>query len=169
MTLTGLQTVSQGKIQLDGGTLTDTSGITLGASSNNGFITGFGTIAAAISHSGSGSGSTIVASGGTLDITGNVGSSTNGLQIASGATLRLDGTVASGDVVTFNSTATGTVLDLTSSSISGNPLGGFSGTIAGLNVGSSTTTSTTNEIDLASIAPAALRRRASMRRPMSSR
>src|SRR5579862_4366829 len=50
VTLTSVQTVSGGKIQLDGGTLTDASGITLGSSTSNGFITGSGTIAAAISH-----------------------------------------------------------------------------------------------------------------------
>ena len=89
--------------------------------------------------------------GGLLDLTGNVAASATGLQIDSGATLELDGTVATGAEATFESTTTGTTLELNET----NNLANFSGTIAGLNVGSSTTTPT-NEIDLANIAPTSI-------------
>jgi hypothetical protein len=88
LTLTGSQTISLGKIKLDGGTLTDTAGITLGGGSNSGTMTGFGTIAAAVPLGGSGTASSITATGGTLEVTGAVtGIST--LAIGSGATDRL--------------------------------------------------------------------------------
>jgi ABC-type iron transport system FetAB ATPase subunit len=71
---------------------------------------------------------------------------------ASNAILQFDGSVAAGDVVTFLG-GTGTVA-LSSSTISGNELGGFAGTIAGLAV--ATGTGPTNEIDLANIAKASI-------------
>ena len=84
----------------------------------------------------------------TLPVTPRTG--VTGFQIESGSTLEFASSVtsvASSDTVTFESANTGTILDLTSSSISGNELGGFAGTIAGLNAGSTAT----NEIDLSSI------------------
>jgi hypothetical protein len=72
------------------------------------------------------------------------------MQIGDGPTtvLQIDGTVAAGNAVRFLGDA-GT-LELTN--FSSGVLQGFSGTIAGLNVGSSPTVPT-NEIDLAGIAP----------------
>ena len=96
---------------------------------------GTSTVAASTTLSGTG---TIIAGAGTLDLQGAM-SSTLALQIAAGSTLQLDAnatTISNG--VTFNSAASGT-LDLT------NPTA-FSGTITGLNVGSSKSTAT-NQID----------------------
>jgi hypothetical protein len=72
------------------------------------------------------------------------------MQIGDGPTtvLQIDGTVAAGNAVRFLGDA-GT-LELTN--FSSGVLQGFSGTIAGLNFGSSPTVPT-NEIDLAGIAP----------------
>src|SRR5262249_17533720 len=76
LTLNGAQTIAGGRIQLDGGTLTDTSGITV----SSGVLSGSGKVAAAVTASGSG---VIRASGGTLDITGT---------LTGGAALQIDST-----------------------------------------------------------------------------
>jgi hypothetical protein len=113
LTINAAQSVSSGTIQLDGGTLTDSSGIIFGgnSSASNGFLTGIGTVAANLSlAAGSTStGSTITAKGnGTLDLTGTVGS---GLVLAldpSGSTLKIDGTAVSGGAInTASQTALG--------------------------------------------------------------
>ena len=133
-------------IAMSGGTLSATGGIS-NTSTNASAISGYGTITGAISGTG-----VVQANGGILDITSNPATGVTGLEIESGATLEFASSVtsvAASDTVTFESGNTGTILDLSSSSISGNELGGFAGTIAGLTVGSDG--APTNEIDLSAI------------------
>src|SRR5262249_19090775 len=128
LTITAAQTVSLGKIQLDGGTLTDTSGIVLGSSTNNGSIQGSGKVAAHITHGGTGTASMITGNGGTLEVTGTV-TSMNTLRVGStsGDKLQLDG-ASSATTVTFLGTSggtlqTGSTLTVTSAmAVSGNTL-----------------------------------------------
>ena len=107
-----------------------------------------GTLVGSLSGAG-----TVEASGGTLDITGNItASGVTGLKIDDDnatTTLRLDGTVASGNTISFLGT-TG-VLALTNFSnadTSNATLPGFSGTVAGLTVSSTTSAPSGNYIDL---------------------
>jgi hypothetical protein len=89
LTVTAAETLSAGLLQMDGGTLGDSSGVVLGAGTSNGSISGSGKIAAAVTRGGTGTGSSIAAGGGTLEITGAVGSATAAmglLGIGSGAT-----------------------------------------------------------------------------------
>ncbi len=139
----GTVMVTAGTITIAGGTLSTTGGISLSGGAS---LNGTGTLAGTIAGAG-----TYQASGGTLHIESAVLASATGLQIANdgAAILELDSTVASGAAITFAGAA-GT-LDLTD--ISGNLLQGFSGTIAGLNVGNSATVPT-NQIDLAGLATA---------------
>ena len=98
LTINGAQNVSSANIVMAGGTITDTSGITLGGTPNtaNGTISGFGTVAADLSRSGTGSADTVTASGGTLDLTGTFGA---------GLVAKIDSTKAS-SVLKFDGTAT---------------------------------------------------------------
>ena len=105
LTLTGQQIVSQGKIQLAGGTLADVSGIVLGSSSNAGTLTGFGTVNADLTKGGSSANNTITASGhGTLDLTGTIGS---------GLILTIDATAA--NTLKIDSTSTIAPVSITNS------------------------------------------------------
>jgi len=138
----GTVTVTAGNIAIGGGTLSATNGLSVASGST---ISGVGTLIGTIAGAGK-----YQALGGTLRLESAVLSSATGLQIANSASiLELDSTVASGAAITFAGAA-GT-LDLTD--ISGNLLQGFSGTIAGLNVGTSATVPT-NQIDLAGLATA---------------
>jgi hypothetical protein len=107
-------------------------------------VSGTGTINGAGSVSGTG---VIRASGGTLTINSAVAASTTGLQIAStaGSQLTLGNTVGAGSVITFQG-ANQTTLRLTN--FSSQVLQGFSGQIAGLQVGASNVTPL-NKIQLA--------------------
>src|SRR6185437_9571033 len=84
LTISAAQTATAGTIQMDGGTLTDASGLTI---TSPAVLTGEGTIAANIAASTG----TITATGGTLEITGTVTTATL-LRIGtvSGDTLKLD-------------------------------------------------------------------------------
>jgi hypothetical protein len=139
----GTVTVTSGAISISGGTLSATNGFSVSA---NGEILGSGTLIGTIAGAGR-----YAALNGTLQIESAVLASATGLAVEFGLhdVLELDSTVASGAVITFLF-STGT-LDLTD--ISGNVLQGFSGTIAGLNVGTSATVPT-NQIDLAGLATA---------------
>ena len=64
LTLTGAQTLANGKIQLDGGTLNDSSGLVIGSGA---VLSGVGTVTAALSGTG-----TIKAGVGTLTLSGTV-------------------------------------------------------------------------------------------------
>ena len=77
LTIGAAETVTGGKILLDGGTLIDASGIAFGnTSGQNGFLSGFGIVEANLTRLGSAP-STITASGGTLDLTGTFDSGFN--------------------------------------------------------------------------------------------
>ena len=110
LTLTGAQTVSGGQIKLDGGTLIASSGITLGSGTSNGTITGFGKISAAVSHGGTGTASSIMATGGTLEVTGAV-AGVNTLVIGSGATDKLLLDAATSATAVSFAGSTGTLRD----------------------------------------------------------
>jgi len=145
LTISAAESITNGTISLSGGSLTDASGLTIG---NGALLTGFGTVAANITAT---SGA-ITASGGTLRLTGTVTGGTP-LTIAANAILSLENT-PTGGTVTFNSSSSG-VLRLTGTTVDNNQrLAGFDDTIAGLNVGSSTTP--TNYIDLSGIASSAI-------------
>ena len=64
LTITGAEKVTNGTIKLDGGTLTDSSGVTIGSGAT---FTGFGTVVSTLAGSG-----TVTASGGTLKMTSGV-------------------------------------------------------------------------------------------------
>src|SRR5271155_568338 len=98
LTIGAAQNVTAGTIQLDGGSLSDASGITVGTTTTGGAITGSGTIAVNLNRSGTSAADTITASGGTLDLTGTVGAATAGLALGinANAILEIANTVASG-------------------------------------------------------------------------
>ena len=129
LTISASENITSGHIQLDGGTLTDTSGITL---SSGATLSGKGTVSAPLSGGG-----TITASGGVLEFQNAVDSSTaSAFQIAnvSGADLRFDGNVGSigatpvHPTISFNG-ANG-LLDLSHTT-----LGNFQGIIANFGSG----------------------------------
>lgn len=128
LTIGAAETISNGNIQLDGGTLTDTdvSGITFGSGAT---LSGNGTLFAALSGGG-----TITANGGTLEFKNAVDSSaSSAFQIAnvSGSDLQFDSTVGTGGInptVAFNG-ANG-VLDLSHTT-----LGNFDGVVANFGTG----------------------------------
>ncbi|MEK9283021.1 Ig-like domain-containing protein [Bradyrhizobium sp. ISRA442] len=97
LTLTAAESITNGKIQLDGGTLTDASGLTIGASAT---LIGSGTVAANIA---AGTG-TITASGGVLNLNGTVASG-NAFTIASASasTLKFSGTSTMATAVSITS------------------------------------------------------------------
>lgn len=121
LTISASESITGGHIQLDGGTLADASGITLGAGAT---LSGMGTVSAPVSGGG-----TITASGGTLVFQGAVDSSAaSAFQIANvpGADLQFDGNVGTSSVdptISFNG-ANG-LLDLSRTT-----LANFKGTIA---------------------------------------
>lgn len=127
LTLTAAENVTNGKIQLDGGTLTDLSGLTLNGGAN---LTGFGMIGTGTAIDGIG---TIIASGGTLDIRGTVDSGNlTAFTIANvaGSDLKFESAVGTASVhptVSFSG-STG-ILDLT------NQISNFKGTVAGFTTG----------------------------------
>jgi Hint domain len=73
LTIGAGESVISGVIKLDGGTLTDASGISFGSGATNGTLNGFGVVAANLTRIGSGAFDTITASGGTLEVTGTFG------------------------------------------------------------------------------------------------
>ncbi|MGH9548015.1 MAG: DUF4347 domain-containing protein, partial [Terriglobales bacterium] len=121
LTINASESVTSGHIQLDGGSLTDPSGMTLGGGAT---LSGKGTVSAPLSGGG-----TITASGGILEFQSAVDSSTaSTFKIANvaGADLQFDGTVGTASIhptISFNG-ANG-LLDLSHTS-----LGNFQGIIA---------------------------------------
>ena len=103
LTIGAAQNVTQGTIKIDGGTLTDTSGITLGTLATNGAITGSGTIAANLARSGTGLADTITASGGTLVLTGTVSSGLSlAIASATASDLLLAATATAANAIAMN-------------------------------------------------------------------
>jgi hypothetical protein len=103
----------------------------------DGVLTGFGNIQGIFAGTGA-----VTASGGTFELVNGIVSTTNTFDIGTAASsiLRLDSTVASGAAIDFNGASSG-VLQIEDDT-------GFSGTIAGLNVGTSATAPTGNYIDV---------------------
>ena len=93
LTIDSVQTVVAGTIQLDGGTLIDTSGIVLGNDTVAGTIHGSGTILTPVTTGGTASGNAITAIGGTLSLIGSIGSAvTLAIGTASATTLQIGNT-----------------------------------------------------------------------------
>ncbi len=101
LTIGVTQNVNLGTIKLDGGTLTDASGISLGAApGGTGKLSGFGTVAANLTKfTGSGA-NTIIASGGTLDLTGTFGAGLVAV-INPGSDLKFDNTATSSAAISM--------------------------------------------------------------------
>ncbi|MCI4678011.1 Hint domain-containing protein [Rhodoblastus acidophilus] len=127
LTLSAAESVTNGAIRIDGGTLTDMSGLTIGAGAS---LTGTGTVNGPITGAG-----TITASGGALTLSGQVDTSgtSSSLVIEDGATLQLTSTTDVGlpgvnPTLTF--TGNGGLFIDTAASVGGLHLGlifGFSG------------------------------------------
>jgi hypothetical protein len=110
LTINAAESVALGQIQMAGGQLSDASGITLGTSLGQaGFITGFGTVAAAIgTMDGSGTNS-VTATGGTLDLTAAFANTTSSLTLAidtaAGSTLKIDAAISVTPAIAINNPA----------------------------------------------------------------
>ncbi len=131
------ETITNGTIQLDGGSLSDSNGLGIGAGAT---LTGTGTVSAG-SISGAG---TVIASGGVLNLKSALSAAGTHFIIGptSGSVLELSNS-ASGSTFTFAGAA-GT-LEL--ADIGSGVVRGFSSTIAGLKVGASGAVPT-NDIDI---------------------
>ena len=114
LTISAAESITNGKIQLDGGTLTDASGLTIGSGAT---LTGSGTVVAPVDGAGA-----VTASGGTLEFTGTIDSTTaSAFHIANAANsvLKFDGVVGTASIhptITFDGGLG--VLDLTSDALS---------------------------------------------------
>jgi Hint domain len=96
LTISTAESITNGKIQLDGGTLTDAAGLTVGTLAT---LTGSGTVAANI---GAGTG-TITASNGVLNLTGSVTSGPSfAIGTASASTLLFSGTATASNPISIN-------------------------------------------------------------------
>ena len=95
LTINAAENVNNGRIQLDGGALTDALGMVIGSAA---LLTGKGTVSAPLSGTG-----TVMASGGTLDLTGTVSS---GLALKIDTTahsdLKLDGAAATTSAIAIS-------------------------------------------------------------------
>jgi hypothetical protein len=156
LTLPFLETMNNGTIKLDGGTLEATGGVigTLGTIVPGAPGIGVTLIGKGIVNGGTISGSGVVeGQGGVLTVTNNVTSSTILLEADStpSSVLALDGTVASG--IKFDYLNTGNVFSggLLLGNATARSLFETGGTIVGMHVGSSAT-ATTDYIDIAGVA-----------------
>ena len=148
LTLTFFETMTNGTIKLDGGTLNATAdGLIVGSGAK---VFGQGVVNGAIS----GNGGVVEGTGGILNISDNVTSSTILLEADSAASsvLALDGTVASG--INFDYLNTGGVFSggLLLGNVTAQTSFETGGTIVGMHVGSSAI-APTDFIDIASAAP----------------
>lgn len=140
LTINAAESITNGTIRLDGGSLTDSSGLTIGS---GGTLIGSGTVNSTLNASTG----TVRASGGVLDLVSNVATSSGlifNIGTTTGSVLEFGGSVGSGNTVTFVSgNANPTALELTN-------LGGFSGTVSGLEIesGGATTVAGENYINV---------------------
>jgi cytoskeletal protein CcmA (bactofilin family) len=96
LTIGAAESISNGKIQLDGGTLTDASGLAVGSGAS---VVGAGTMAAALSGIGA-----VTASGGTLDLTKTVSSGPSlGINTTVASDLKIDGTAVAASAIPISS------------------------------------------------------------------
>ena len=103
VTITAAENISNGTLQMAGGTLTDGSGIILGPSRATGTLTGFGTVNANLSPSGSGT-PEILATGGTLDLSGTVASGlVLAINVSAPADLKIDGSATASTAIAITS------------------------------------------------------------------
>jgi Ca2+-binding RTX toxin-like protein len=147
LTLTGLQVVTNGTVRMDGGSLSDSSGLIIDTAAT---LTGKGLITASTAVSGDG---VVKASGGVLELCSNLTASTTtfGVDTVAGSVLRVDGAV--GALTTLRFLGGSGVIEL--ADIAGGILQGFSGRIAGLGV-SGNAGVPTNAIDLQATATKAV-------------
>ena len=155
LTLPSSETMNNGTIKFDGGTLNATGGLigtrntVLGVVGSGVTLIGKGVVNGAISGGG-----VVEGQGGVLTVSNNVTSSTILLEAdsAPSSVLALDGTVASG--ISFDYLNTGGVLSggLLLGNTTARTSFENSGTIVGMNVGSSAT-ATTDFIDIAGVVP----------------
>jgi hypothetical protein len=122
------ESITNGTIKLDGGSLTDTTGFTIGAGAK---LIGTGTVTGPISGSG-----TITASGGNLTLTGSITSSGTAasLVVGNGSTLTLTSTYGigtSGPAPTLTFQGTGDVFQAVNAQYYAISLGTISGFVAG--------------------------------------
>ncbi|MBO0884492.1 MAG: hypothetical protein J2P17_29995, partial [Mycobacterium sp.] len=103
VTFTATEKVVNGTVQMAGGTLTDASGINLGSQTASGTLSGFGTVAAAISRSGTGVANLVTAIGGLLDLKGNVTGIGLAIDALAPARLMLEGTVSTPTAIAISS------------------------------------------------------------------
>ncbi len=145
LTISAAESITNGKILMAGGSLTDTSGLTAGTGST---LIGSGNVNGPVAGAG-----IIEANGGTLILGGGAITATT-LEVANASTaiLDLNDNSISGGTITFLG-ANGTLL-LGASDFSSQTLTGFSDKIAGLNVGTNTTP--TNEVNLRGVTEASV-------------
>ena len=149
LTMSGLDLVTNGTIVMDGGTLSDTAGIIIDTAAT---LTGRGLVSAGTALTGDGA---IRASGGVLelanDLTAAAFGTGFGVDTVAGSVLKVDGAVAS--AVTIGFLGASGVLEL--ADVVGGALQGFSGHVAGLNVGASASVAT-NRINIQAAASSAV-------------
>jgi hypothetical protein len=128
LTIVPAETLANGNIEMAGGTLDDTNGLVI----NSGILSGFGTIDSSTAISGTGG--AVTASGGTLELGAALGNSlSQAISIAGSSVLQLDGSAGTGNTFTF---------DAASGSLNSTSGVGITDTVAGMNVGTSSTTPT---------------------------
>ena len=143
LTIGAAQHVTRGKIKLDGGSILDlgVGGISFGTGTSSGSLSGFGIVAAdALTRSGSGTADTITATGGKLTLFTTIGNN-SGLVFNIGnspaSSLQLEFAPGTGNTFTFLGSAGNLALVGFET---------FNDTVAGLNVGRTTTP--TNFVDI---------------------
>ncbi len=136
LTINGVESISNGLIQLAGGKLTDASGLVVGAGAT---LKGTGTVTAALAGTG-----IIEASGGALDLARALSAGPSyRIDTVAGSTLKLDAAAADGSTFTFQ----GAVGTLELANVTGGTVRNFNGSIAGLSVSASATVPT-NEVNI---------------------
>ncbi|HXA24531.1 MAG TPA: Hint domain-containing protein, partial [Acetobacteraceae bacterium] len=144
LTLTQLESMTNGTIKLDGGTLTDAAGVSVGKGAK---LLGKGVVVGPISGGG-----TIEATGGLLNIGGNL---TNGMVLqadsVASSVLELGGTISTSTSFTYLNT--GGVFNGTLQLDAGALVSfGTNGVISGMNVAIGSGTTPTDVLDLRSVA-----------------
>ncbi len=98
------QNVTLGRIKMSGGVLTDANDLSFGDKTLSGSLSGFGTVGANLTQSGSGTADTITASGGTLDLTGKFGAGLVAvISAGSASTLKFDNKATSNAAIAITS------------------------------------------------------------------
>ena len=136
LTIDEQQNVTLGTIKMTGGSITDKKNITFGTGTSNGSLSGFGTVDAGLTRSGSGTADTITATGGTLTLVRAVAASSGlvfDIDNSAASSLQLNTAPGTGNTFTFLGSA-GDLATTKGVVVNTN--------IAGMNVGSSGTVPT---------------------------